>query len=336
MKKIAISLFLSAVLFTSGAQDSIPGSATIEFIGDELNGIINKNAKVEIIAGGFQFTEGPLWLDKEKLLLFSDVPANTIYKWTEAKGKEIYLKPAGYTGAQDRGGFLGSNGLLLSNNGELLICQHGDRRISRMDAPIHSPKPKFIMVAGVYDGKKLNSPNDLVLSASGDLYFTDPSYGFERPGDPNKEIPFQGVYRMNKAGEISLLIDSISQPNGIGIFPDGKTLLVSDSDPGKNKWYTYEISPNGSLTNGLLFYDAINDKGMGGCDGFKFDKAGNVFATGPGGLWIFTKSGKLIGKIKVNGAVAANCALTPDGKTIFITASNYLLRLKILKTHVSS
>ncbi|MHA4842898.1 SMP-30/gluconolactonase/LRE family protein [Flavitalea antarctica] len=329
MKKITISLFLSAILLAASAQETRPGTGTVEFIEEELSGIINKNAKVEIIAEGFQFTEGPLWFEKEKMLLFSDVPANTIYKWTESKGKEIYLKPGGYTGAVARGGFLGPNGLLLSNDGELLICQHGDRRIARMDAPLHSPKPNYITVASAYDGKKLNSPNDLFLTAGGDLYFTDPSYGFERPGDPKKEIPFQGVYRMNKTGQIVLLIDSISQPNGIGVFPDGKTLMVSDSDAGKNKWYAFDIASDGSLTNARVFYDPGNDKGMGGCDGFKFDKAGNVFATGPGGIWIFTKAGKLIGKIKVNGVVAANCVLTQDGKTIYITASNYLLRVKM-------
>src|SRR5688572_8592537 len=228
MKKTIISLLLSVTLFVASAQETKPGTGTIEFIENELSGIINKDAKLEILAQGFQFTEGPLWLDKEKMLLFSDVPANTIYKWTEAKGKEVYLKPSGYTGAAPRGGFLGSNGLLLSNDGRLLICQHGDRRIATMDAPLNSPRPNYTTVANTYNGKKLNSPNDLFLTSRGDLYFTDPSYGFEKPSDPKREISFQGVYRMNKAGEIILLIDSISQPNGIGIFPDGKTLMVSD------------------------------------------------------------------------------------------------------------
>jgi gluconolactonase len=329
MKNITIAILLSALVFTATAQDTKPGTGTVEFISDELSGLINKDAKIEIIAEGFQFTEGPLWFDKEKMLLFSDVPANTIYKWTEAKGKEVYLTPSGYTGTTKRAGFMGSNGLLLANDGKLLICQHGDRRIARMDAPLSSPRPKYITVAGKYSGKQLNSPNDLYLTAGGDLYFTDPSYGFERPGDPTKEINHQGVYKMNKAGEVSLLVVSLGQPNGIGIFPDGKTLLVSDSDEGKNLWYVYNITANGSLTNGKVFYDPGNGNGMGGCDGFKIDASGNVFASGPGGVWIFTKEGKLIGKIKVNGVVAANCALTPDGKTIFITASNYLLRVKM-------
>jgi len=330
MKKFLFSFLFLASFFSGHAQQSNQAIGTIEFISNELSGLINKDAKVEIIAEGFQFTEGPFWFDKEKMLLFSDVPANTIYKWTEAKGKEVYLTPGGYTDTAKRGGFMGPIGLFLSGDGKLLICQHGDRRIAKMDAPLNAPKAKFITVAGEYDGKKLNSPNDLFLTAAGDLYFTDPSYGFEKGNrDPKKELPYQGLYKMDKAGHISLLIDSIEQPNGIGILPGGKTLLVSNSDARKKKWYAYDIASNGSLTNARLFYDVSNEKGMGGCDGFKIDKAGNVFAAGPGGIWIFTKAGKLIGKIKLNGVTAANCALTPDGKTIFITATNYLLRVKM-------
>ena len=330
MKKISFSLVLVAAFFSLSAQQAKSDIGAIEFISSELSRIIKKDAKVEILADGFQFTEGPVWIDKEKMVLFSDVPANTIYKWTEAKGKEVYLTPSGYTDTAKRGGFMGSNALGLSKDGKLLVCQHGDRRIAIMDAPINAPKPNFVTVAGAYNGKRLNSPNDFFLAANRDLYFTDPSYGFERGArDPKKELPFQGVYKMDKAGRVTLLIDSIEQPNGIGILPDRKTLIVSNSDNNKKRWYAYTIASNGSLTNARVFYDVSNEKGMGGCDGFKIDKQGNVFATGPGGIWIFTKAGKLIGKIKMNGVPAANCALTPDNKTIFITAGNYLLRVKM-------
>jgi gluconolactonase len=330
MKKITFSLLLLAPFFTLSAQQTKSDIGTIEFISNELNSIIKKDAKVEIVAEGFQFTEGPAWFDKQKMVLFSDVPANTIYKWTEAKGKEVYLKPSGYTDTAKRGGFMGSNALGLSKDGKLLVCQHGDRRIAIMDAPINAPKSKFITFAGLYNGKRINSPNDFILASNGDLYFTDPSYGFERGArDPKKELPFQGVYKRDKAGNVTLLIDSIEQPNGIGIFPGGKKMIISNSDDRKKRWYIYDIASNGSLTNGKLFYDVSNEKGMGGCDGLKVDKAGNVFAAGPGGIWIFTKEGKLIGKIKMNGVTAANCVLTPDNKTIFITATNYLLRVKM-------
>ena len=330
MKQIFFFFFLMAFSFSAFSQETKSAIATIEFLSDELSRIINKDAKVETIAEGFVFTEGPLWVEKEKMLLFSDVPANTIYKWTEAKGKEIYIKPSGYTGSETRGGFMGSNGLALSKDGKLLICQHGDRRVVRMDAPLTSPKPNFISIAADYNGKKINSPNDLFVMPNGDVYFTDPAYGFERgPNDPKKETPYQGVYKVDKAGKVSLLIDSIEAPNGIALMPDKKTMIVSNSDGRKKRWYAYDLASNGSLSNGRIFFDVSGERGPGGCDGLKIDKAGNVFATGPGGIWIINKSGKLIGRIRVNGVPAANCAFTPDEKTLFITAEKYLLRVKL-------
>ena len=329
MKKIILQVFLLASFFSISAQEPKLPTGTIEFVSDELSILINKEAKVEIIGEGFQFTEGPFWVAKEKMLLLSDVPGNTVYKWTEEKGKEIYLQPGGYTDTAKRGGFLGPNGLIVKD-GKLLICQHGDRRIAMMDAPLSAPKSNFITVAGEYNGKKLNSPNDLFLAKNGDIYFTDPSYGFVGGmRDPKKEISYQGVYKVDKAGLVTLLIDSIEQPNGIGIMPDGKTLIVSNSDIRKKRWHAYDIAPNGSLANARVFYDVSNEKEPGVCDGFKINKEGNVFAAGPGGIWIFTKTGMLIGKIKLNGVTASNCALTPDGKTIFITANTYLLRVKM-------
>lgn len=330
MKKITLPLLVLTSFFSVNAQQPKADIGTIEFISNELNSVIKKDAKVEVVAEGFQFTEGPVWLNKEKMVLFSDVPANTIYKWTEAKGKEVYLKPSGYTDTAKRGGFMGSNALGLSKDGKLLVCQHGDRRIAIMDAPINAPKSKFITFAGAYNGKRINSPNDFIMASNGDVYFTDPSYGFERGGrDPKKELPFQGVYKRDKSGNVTLLVDSIEQPNGIGIFPGGKKMIISNSDDRKKRWYIYDIASNGTLSNGKVFYDVSNERGAGGCDGLKVDNKGNVFAAGPGGIWIFTKEGKLIGKIKMNGVSAANCALTPDNKTIFITATNYLLRVRM-------
>lgn len=231
MKKIFLPCLLIAFNFSAFSQETKPPIATIEFLSDELSKVIDKEAKVETVAEGFQFTEGPLWVEKEKMLLFSDVPANTIYKWTEAKGKEVYIKPSGYTAPETRGGFMGSNGLALSSDGKLLICQHGDRRIARMDAPLNAPKASFVTVAGEYNGKKINSPNDLIVMANGDIYFTDPAYGFERgASDPKKETSFQGVYRVDKAGKVSLLVDSIEAPNGIALMPDKKTMIISNSD----------------------------------------------------------------------------------------------------------
>lgn len=327
-KQIKLSLSLIALITISYgfAQDQ----GTIEFISDELSSAINKDAKVEKIVDGCQFTEGPLWIEKENMLLFSDVPANTIYKWTEANGKEVYLKPSGFTDSESRGGFMGSNGLYLTKKGELLICQHGDRRVAKMDAPLNKPQTNYVTIAGEYDGKRLNSPNDLVISDKGDLYFTDPMYGFEKGmNDPKKEISFQGVYKMDKNGKVTLQDDAIPQPNGLAIFPDKKTMIVASTDGADKGWFLYDIDKAGNLKNKRVFYNVAKERGMGGCDGLKIDKSGNVYATGPDGVWIFTKEAKLIGRIKFSRLSVANLAFSPDEKTMYITATNNVFRLKM-------
>lgn len=326
MKKPILTLISIAIFYSADAQGVAPTS-TVEYTSDKLGSIIKENAEVEVIAEGFEFTEGPLLVAKEKMLLFSDVPANTIYKWTESNGKEVFVKPGGYTGEAKRGGFMGPNGLLLTPDGKLWICQHGDRRIAELDASLTDPKPNFKTVVDAFDEQKLNSPNDLILSKAGDLYFTDPSYGLA--SNSKKEIDYQGVYKMSPTGKVTMLLDSIDQPNGIAMFPDQKTLLVSNSDPNKKRWYAYDLTKDGSISGGRIFYDASGAPGSGLCDGFKIDKKGNVFASGPGGIWIFDKTGEVLGKIKIEGATAANCALSPDGKTLYITAEQYLLRLKM-------
>jgi gluconolactonase len=329
-KNTFLSFSLMAICGSAFAQTAPAEIGTVEFVSPELSSVIKKTAKVESIAQGFQFTEGPVWVEKSKMLLFSDVPGNTIYKWTAEKGKEIYVKPAGYTGAAARSGFVGSNGLVITPDGKLLICQHGDRRVARMDAGLEAPESKFVTVADRLNGKRLNSPNDLVLHPNGDMYLTDPSYGLSGNGKgPDRETPYQGVYKIKKSGEVELLVDSIEQPNGIAFFPGRKTMLISNSDNAKKRWYVYDVTTDGRLANGKVFYDVSSERGAGGCDGLKIDKNGNVFATGPGGIWIFSKAGKLMGKIKVNGQVAANCAFSPDEKTLYITASTQLLRLKM-------
>ena len=322
---LGIGLLAQTAAVDGYAQDA----GTIVFISEELNSIFAEDTKVEKIVEDCQFTEGPLWLEKEKMLLFSDIPANTIYKWTEAGGKEVYLQTSGYTSSEPRGGFMGSNGLYYTN-GQLLICQHGDRRIARMDAQLSAPSENYVTVAGEYDGKRLNSPNDLIMSDKGDLYFTDPAYGLEEGlTDPKKEIGFQGVYKMDKNGKITLQDDAISQPNGLAIFPDKKTMIVSSTDGPDKGWFLYDIDKEGNLENKRLFYNVANESGVGGCDGLRVDKSGNIFATGPGGIWVFTKNGKLIGKIKFDGMTVANLALTADNKTMYITATNNVFRLKL-------
>lgn len=315
---------------TDCSQEPRAGTGKIDFIDNELSSLINKDAKVEIIAEGFEWSEGPVWLEKQQMLIFSDVPANIIYKWTEAKGKEVYLTPSGYTGSEQRGGEMGSNGLTLSLEGKLLLCQHGDRRVAMMDAPLEAPRPNFVVLANDYKGKKFNSPNDLVVRSNGDIFFTDPPYGLENGmNDTKKEIPYQGVYKIDKYGHITLLTDSITRPNGIALTTDEKTLIIANSDEQKKVWYAYDLGPKDTLMNGRILFDATKEKEQGAPDGFRIDKQGNMYATGPGGIWIFNKNAKLIGKIKINGVPTSNCVLTPDEKTIFITADMYVLRVKM-------
>ncbi len=304
---------------------------TIERTDVALDSILSPDAKAEIIAEGFDWCEGPVWIDSEKMLLFSDVPQNIVYKWTEEKGKEIYLTPSGYTDSIKRSGEMGSNGLLIDPSGKLVLCQHGNRQMAGMNAPLNDPKPLFIPIANNYMGKKFNSPNDAVYNSNGDLFFTDPPYGLEKLlDDPKKEIPFQGVYKVKKSGEVILLTDTLTRPNGIAFLPGEKTLIIANSDPEKPFWYAFDIAANDALTNARIFHSAAgtDTSAKGLPDGFKIDKNGNVFATGPGGVWIFNKEGKLLGKIKLTEATS-NCAFSPDQKTLYVTNDMYVLRIKM-------
>jgi len=323
-----IFIFLAIPFFSCNKYKT---TGTIERSDPAFNNIVDENAKVEIIASGYDWSEGPIWVESEKMLLFSDVPTNKVYKWTEEKGAELYLTPSGYTGTVPRGGEMGSNGLTLNKDNKLVLCQHGNRQIAGMDAVLSAPKPVFNVIAYNYKSKKFNSPNDLIYRSNGDLFFTDPPYGLEKNmTDPLKELPFQGVFCVKASGEVKLLTDSITRPNGIAITPDEKTLIIANSDPDKPIWYAYDIADNDSLVNARIFYDAkeASKKESGSPDGFKIDKSGNVYASGPGGIWIFDKNAKVLGKIKIPGAVS-NCALTGDEKTLFITADMYVLRVKM-------
>jgi len=303
---------------------------SVERIDPAINAIISEATSTETIAEGFVWSEGPLWMEKEQMLLFSDVPNNIIYKWTAAGGKTTYLQPSGYTGAASRGGETGSNGLFLNNEGRLVLCQHGDRRLALMNAPLNDPRPEFITIADNYGGKKFDSPNDGIVLRNGDYYFTDPPYGLEGfVSDSSKAAPYQGVYKVS-AGKVTLLTDSITRPNGIAAFPDERSVIVANSDGDKAVWYQYDLDERNGFTNARIFYDATETakKEKGSPDGLKIDRQGNVFATGPGGIWIFDKQAKVLGKIKINQP-ASNCALGDDDKTLYVTAGNYVLKVKL-------
>lgn len=305
-------------------------TGSIERTDPTLNDIIKTDAVIEVLAEGYEWSEGPVWVESQKMLLFSDVPKNIIYKWTEKKGAEVFLTPSGYTGSTpSKSREPGSNGLTLDGEGRLILCQHGDRRIARMDAPYDEPAPNFVTIADNYYGKKFNSPNDVIWRSNGDIFFTDPPYGLpEQAEDPTKEIPFQGVYKISSDGKVTLLVDSITRPNGIALTPDEKTLIVANSDPQKPVWYAFDLDENDSPTNARIFLDTRGSEGHGLPDGFKIDKNGNLFASGPGGIWIINKDAKVLGKIKLPSPTA-NCALADNDKTLYITSDSQLLRVKM-------
>lgn len=297
----------------------------------EFRAVIDQHAVIEKIGDGYEWSEGPVWVASEKKLLFSDVPKNTVYQWQEGQPVSVYLTPSGYTGDGTYSNEPGANGLLLDGEGKLVLCQHGNRQLARMNAPLHAPAPAFIPIAATFEGKRFNSPNDAVF-LGGDFFFTDPPYGLPmQESDSTRALAFQGVFRVTPAGEVQLLVDSLTRPNGIAFFPDGKSFLVANSDPAKAKWYRYEW--NGTeVTGGSIFYDATAEAATerGLPDGLKIDRQGRVFATGPGGIIVFDAKGSVLGKIKLKEA-ASNCALSADEKTLFVTNDMLLLKITLRK-----
>jgi gluconolactonase len=304
---------------------------TIERLDPALDKLLPADAKLEKIAEGFDWIEGPVWVKKGGYLLFSEIPLNTIYKWQDGKGVSLFLKPAGYHGTRTDMKEPGTNGLALDKKGSLVMCEHGDRRLARL-ASLTKPEGKQVPVVEKYDGKRLNSPNDLVISSSGDIFFTDPPYGLAKNiDDPEKELKFQGVYRVDPKGKITLLHDGLERPNGIGLSPDEKTLYVANSHPPRPIWMAFEIKPDRTLGASRVFFDATaliaKTKRTGNPDGLKVDKQGNLFATGPGGVLIFSPQGKHLGTI-LTGQATSNVAWGDDGSTLYITADMYLARIK--------
>jgi len=322
------SLLLLLIIACSSPKDKkLIGS--VERLDPALDQLIATGTQAEIIGEGYAWSEGPVWIESEKMLLFSDVPNNIVYKWTEEKGVEPFLKPSGYTGTIPRGGEPGSNGLTLNNEGQLVLCQHGDRRVALLTSSFKDPKPEFKTLADNYQGKKLNSPNDVVVDKLGNLFFTDPPYGLlKNVNDSSKQTPFQGVYKVKTDGTVILLLDSLTRPNGIALSPDQQTLYVANSHQPVAKWYSFHIKGD-SLTDAKIFYSTKYAEGENGApDGLRVDKNGNLFATGPGGIWIFNSEGKLLGRFKLPQATA-NCTFSADGKTLFMTSHMYLLKMKL-------
>jgi gluconolactonase len=304
----------------------------IERLDPAFDDLIGRDARLEVLAEGHKWTEGPVWVPRDGgFLLFSDIPRNRVYKWQEGKGESVFLEPSGYTGPAANLKEPGSNGLLLDPDGRLVLMEHGDRRVARLDD--WNGKKKTTL-ADRYEGKRLNSPNDGVYKSNGDLYFTDPPYGRAlKDGKPNefpgRELDFCGVYRLSRDGKLTLLTREMSKPNGIAFSPDEKTLYVANSDPDRAVWMEFPVKADGTLGDGKVFFDATKWAGKkpGLPDGMKVDAKGNVFATGPGGVLVFSPKGKHLGTI-ATGVPTANCAWGNDGTMLYVTADTRLTRIQ--------
>jgi gluconolactonase len=289
---------------------------------------------LEVIAEGFGWAEGPVWVPRDGgFLLFSDLPRNAIMKWSPPAGVTLFMKPSGYTGVARYGRDFGSNGLTLDREGRLLIAEHGDRRIERLDW--NGGKRTL---ADNYQGKRLNSPNDLVVRSNGDVYFTDPIYGLPRlEKDARRELDFCGVYRWSRnTGEVTLLTRELSRPNGLAFSPDERTLYIANSDVEKSVWMAYPVLPDGVLGVGKVIRDVtelVANGTPGGVDGLKVDQSGTIFAAGPGGVHVFLPDGTLLGLLDTERAT--NLAWGDDGSVLYVTTDHYLLRVKTLTRGVS-
>jgi gluconolactonase len=294
----------------------------------KLDALIPKDAKIEVLAGGFKWTEGPVWDKKGNAMLFTDIPNNRVVRWSAKDGVSDFLKPSGYTGKEEFKGYEpGANGLAFDKDGNLILCQHGDRRVVRLKGD-----KTFETIVDKYMGRRLNSPNDLVFAKNGDLYFTDPPYGLpEQMKDPKKELDFQGVYKLSAKGELALLTKEMTRPNGIALAPDEKTLYVANSDPDKAIWMAFPINADGTLGKGKMIHDATADvkanpnKGLP--DGMKVDAKGNIFATAVNGVYVFSPDFTLIGRIVTNDKTA-NCAWGDDGTVLYLATNDKLTRVK--------
>ena len=323
--KAVLLLFSTLFSLCCFAQQTVE---SIERLDDEINLLIDADAAIEILADGFSWSEGPVWVPQLNAVLFTDVPENKLYRWDEANGLSVFLDPSGYTGYAPNEKKAGGNGLILDTKGNLLIAQHGDRRIAKVMAPLDKPGA-FTTVVDRFEGKRFHSPNDLILHSNGDLYFTDTPYGLKGDDDLLRELQTNGVYRLNKAEGLSLVYEQLNRPNGLALSPDEKTLYVANSDTKRNLWMAFDLV-NGQFLNERVFFDATSIDRPGLADGMKVNKEGYVFATGPGGVLIFNPQGKHLGTI-LTPERTANCAFNEDESVLYMTSHHYLTRIQLKK-----
>ena len=306
-------------------EPAVEAGGSFERLDPAFDLLVPVDAVVEKIAGGFQFTEGPVWMPGQPgALLFSDIPANTVYRWTEGEGSEVFLHPV-MPENSDTGGTGGSNGLALDSEGRLILCEHGNRRVARME-----DDGSRTTLADRYENQRLNSPNDIVFHSTGAAFFTDPPYGLEEQDEsPAKEQSHNGIYRLDSDGTVTLIAAGQTRPNGIGLSPDERTLYVANSDGAPNQlWMSYPVLDDLTLGEGAVFFDANEMQRPGWADGLALDRFGNVYATGPGGVLVFDASGQHLGTIALD-EIPTNAGWGDDGKTLYITAHTSLYRIKL-------
>ena len=321
-----LKLILILINLPVVSQDKFIGS--VERLSPEIDNLIEKSAKIEILADGFEWSEGPVWSSQLNSVLFSDVPENVIYSWNEDKGLGTFTRPIGYSGKVPNLKKAGTNGLTIDADGNLIICMHGDRKITRLEKLNINRK---VTLVNSFDGNLLNSPNDLVYDSKGNLYFTDPPYGLlEGDNDKLKEIEFNGVYKVSPNGDIEVLVKNLTRPNGISISNDEKILYVANSDKNNPVIMQYDLSEEGAK-NPSIFFDGreLTKKDIGLFDGLKVHPTGNVFATGPGGVLVIKENGDHIGTIRTE-VRTANCAFDENFQYLYMTSDMFLTRIKLL------
>lgn len=327
---MSLSLFglFAAGLLASGASP-IP-AAPVKILQPQMQQIVAKDAQLEILAEGFSWAEGPVAEPGTGDILFSDVPANKVWRYSEKNGLSLYLSPSGYTALDQQPNLKeGANGLIFNSKQQLVLAQHGDRRLAVLQT-INGKQPQYQTLASHFEQQQFNSPNDVVQHSDQSYFFTDPPYGL-KDGDQSaqKQLQYNGVYRLDPQGKVQLLSKALSRPNGLVLSPDEKWLYVANSDPQAAQWWKFAV--DGSTAPTLLFdatKAAAEQPGLP--DGLKALPSGHLLATGPGGVWVFNADGQHLGTIET-GVAAANVALSLDRKFLYITASNYLLRIRLVQ-----